>query len=235
MASLPTSHVTLLMETHGCISHEMSRYPLAEATVVVGQCPSPIILMIIANSLFKPLQFVSTHVTQPYQAGNCSQEQLPMCTYVDVNSTEIYIADIGNFTVCNNVKITTPFSQTHTHYTDSGGSLHSSLWGFHMPTLKIFWAACWIARAMRYLPPHRNSAIQKLITLPAGDQSWRRWQCGSKGQCWCDPYWDTTVCCWNWLTVYHLCVIPGESRWFLCRMLICDCAGLHCVGCTSVC
>ncbi len=112
------------METHGCISREMRRYPPAEATAAVGQRPS-IILTIIGKSLFTPLQFVSTLVTQTYQAGNCSKEQ-PTC-YVDVNSNEIYIADIGNFTVCDNVNITTPFYKTHTHYTDSGGSLDSSL------------------------------------------------------------------------------------------------------------
>ncbi len=102
----------------------MRRYPPAEATAAVGQRPS-IILTIIGKSLFTPLQFVSTLVTQTYQAGNCSKEQ-PTC-YVDVNSNEIYIADIGNFTVCDNVNITTPFYKTHTHYTDSGGSLDSSL------------------------------------------------------------------------------------------------------------
>ncbi|ELR15132.1 purinergic receptor, putative [Acanthamoeba castellanii str. Neff] len=44
-------------------------------------------------------QFVSTRVTQTNQVlPNCSLEK-PTCTYVDVNSTEHFVADIGNFTV----------------------------------------------------------------------------------------------------------------------------------------
>lgn len=43
--------------------------------------------------------FVSTRVTQTNQVlPNCSLEK-PTCTYVDVNSTEHFVADIGNFTV----------------------------------------------------------------------------------------------------------------------------------------
>jgi hypothetical protein len=41
---------------------------------------------------------VSTRVTQTYQRGNCSWEA-PACTYVDLNSTELFVAEIGNFTV----------------------------------------------------------------------------------------------------------------------------------------
>ena len=42
---------------------------------------------------------MSTRVTQTNQVlPNCSLEK-PTCTYLDVNSTEHFVADIGNFTV----------------------------------------------------------------------------------------------------------------------------------------